>query len=326
VKERLTGAIILVAALVLLVPELLTGPSSKQGAKPAGEDSASMRSYTIDLADDSAAGRSSSAGPTSGPTAVTEEPVATAKVEEGDESDAGSAAESAPGNEGVASLGAAGDGAVESRSESDAAEETPSVAGRTGSQSAETARSASGPTAAGSKPAGDGKPGSDASVEPERPRSAFGPNAERPASPSVAPRSSSAGNVAGAASSGAASRREATAANSSASAARETSGSNTPAGRKGAETVPAPTRTASADAKSSKGWAVQLGVFEKRENAERLAKQVKGKGYPVIVNETSGTKHLYRVRVGPEKDRASADALNARLRAAGHSGAVVAIP
>jgi DedD protein len=71
---------------------------------------------------------------------------------------------------------------------------------------------------------------------------------------------------------------------------------------------------------------VQLGVFASRDNAERLAKQVKGKGYSVTVNESSGAKRLYRVRVGPEKDRGSADALKARLRAAGHAGTVVPYP
>jgi len=54
VKERLTGAIILVAVLVLLVPELLTGPESYTPAKPAGAEGAQLRSYTIDLQEDAA--------------------------------------------------------------------------------------------------------------------------------------------------------------------------------------------------------------------------------------------------------------------------------
>ena len=70
---------------------------------------------------------------------------------------------------------------------------------------------------------------------------------------------------------------------------------------------------------------MQLGVFASRENAERLAKQVKGKGYSVTVNETSGNgKRLFRVRVGPEADRPSADALRAKLRSAGFKDASVA--
>lgn len=51
-KERLTGAIILVALLVLLVPELLTGPRT-QDAPPAERavDEPPLRSYTIELGD-----------------------------------------------------------------------------------------------------------------------------------------------------------------------------------------------------------------------------------------------------------------------------------
>jgi DedD protein len=58
VKERLTGAIILVALIVLLVPELLTGPprltaalrpSRRPGAVAAAAGSARVRSYTLPL-------------------------------------------------------------------------------------------------------------------------------------------------------------------------------------------------------------------------------------------------------------------------------------
>jgi cell division septation protein DedD len=53
VKERLTGAIILVALIVLLVPELLTGPirsAPRAMASAAGEPP--LRSYTITLGDE----------------------------------------------------------------------------------------------------------------------------------------------------------------------------------------------------------------------------------------------------------------------------------
>src|SRR6185312_1565158 len=42
VKERLTGAIILVALIVLLVPELLTGPIRKKSAPAASSSAASV--------------------------------------------------------------------------------------------------------------------------------------------------------------------------------------------------------------------------------------------------------------------------------------------
>ncbi len=54
-KERLTGGVILVVLLVLLVPELLTGPEHfKVASQPAGAEGAQLRSYTIDLQDDAA--------------------------------------------------------------------------------------------------------------------------------------------------------------------------------------------------------------------------------------------------------------------------------
>jgi DedD protein len=53
VKERLTGAIILVALIVLLVPELLTGPiKSAPRAVVTSAEEPPLRSYTINLGDD----------------------------------------------------------------------------------------------------------------------------------------------------------------------------------------------------------------------------------------------------------------------------------
>jgi len=56
VKERLTGAIILVALIVLLVPELLSGPVRSAPRVAASTASSAeeppFRSYTINLADD----------------------------------------------------------------------------------------------------------------------------------------------------------------------------------------------------------------------------------------------------------------------------------
>ena len=47
-KQRLTGAVILVALFVLLVPELLTGP--REAHPPADDGSEEgLRRYTIDL-------------------------------------------------------------------------------------------------------------------------------------------------------------------------------------------------------------------------------------------------------------------------------------
>jgi DedD protein len=69
VKERLTGAIILVLLIVLLVPEFLKGPirTAPRAAAATAED-APLRSYTINLADDAHARGASTAAP-SGPQA-----------------------------------------------------------------------------------------------------------------------------------------------------------------------------------------------------------------------------------------------------------------
>ena len=55
VKERLTGAVILVALIVLLVPELLSGPvrsAPRHAAVASSAEEPPLRSYTINLADD----------------------------------------------------------------------------------------------------------------------------------------------------------------------------------------------------------------------------------------------------------------------------------
>ena len=69
---------------------------------------------------------------------------------------------------------------------------------------------------------------------------------------------------------------------------------------------------------------VQLGVFSIQANAERLAQELKSQGFHAQVSENSGGgRPLWRVRTGPVAERAAAEQLNARLRAAGHAGSVV---
>ena len=48
-KHRLTGGVILVVLLVLLVPEMLTGPRPAPAPPPLAPDQAPLRSYTMDL-------------------------------------------------------------------------------------------------------------------------------------------------------------------------------------------------------------------------------------------------------------------------------------
>ena len=71
------------------------------------------------------------------------------------------------------------------------------------------------------------------------------------------------------------------------------------------------------------GWVVQLGSFAQHTNAERLARQVRARGFKASVSQESSGRRLYRVRVGPGQDRAAATQLAAQLHAAGHSGAIV---
>ena len=63
---------------------------------------------------------------------------------------------------------------------------------------------------------------------------------------------------------------------------------------------------------------MQLGVFKSRENAERLALDVRTKGFKASVSlGTSGKEKRYRVRVGPAADRSAAQELRSKLKASG---------
>ena len=74
-------------------------------------------------------------------------------------------------------------------------------------------------------------------------------------------------------------------------------------------------------------WAVQLGSFGSAENAERLAADLRKQGYAAFLSEVdTQSGHLERVRIGPQKDRASAEAVAAKLKKAGYDGQVVPHP
>ena len=73
-------------------------------------------------------------------------------------------------------------------------------------------------------------------------------------------------------------------------------------------------------------FAVQLGTFGNRENADRLVREMNAKGFAAFVAPYTKENHeLYRVRVGPARDRAAAEALAAQLRRTGQSGSIVPI-
>ncbi|MBT8066297.1 MAG: SPOR domain-containing protein [Gammaproteobacteria bacterium] len=74
-------------------------------------------------------------------------------------------------------------------------------------------------------------------------------------------------------------------------------------------------------------WAVQLGSFSSKENADRLAANLRKQGYAAFLSQLSTSSgQLHRVRIGPQKDRQSAEAMAARLKKVGHEGQVVPHP
>jgi len=199
-KERLTGAIILVAVIVLLVPELLSGPRGPAKPAAAPADGPAVRSFKVDLR---------------------EEPRAS-----------------------TAQAGAA----------------QPSAA-----QSAQAEQAAAAPQPVASAPA----------AAPAVPADAAAANPE--------------------------------------------------AGSAHAPAHPAETHAPAVVHPSAAGtWSVQLGSFASEENAQRLAGELRSKGFHTSVSEGTGAGHRwYRVRVGPERDRPTAQAIAGRLRALGHPGSIV---
>jgi cell division septation protein DedD len=88
---------------------------------------------------------------------------------------------------------------------------------------------------------------------------------------------------------------------------------------------PAPPPAPATEAAVSSGaYLVQLGSFASRDNADRLAKQVRSQGFAVSVARGTSGRHLYKVLVGPAHDHAAAVQLEAKLHAAGHTGSIVA--
>lgn len=74
-------------------------------------------------------------------------------------------------------------------------------------------------------------------------------------------------------------------------------------------------------------WAVQLGSFSNQDNAERLAADLRKQGFAAFLSKLStDSSELVRVRVGPQKDRDSAQAMAEHLSRAGHAGQVVPHP
>ncbi len=94
-----------------------------------------------------------------------------------------------------------------------------------------------------------------------------------------------------------------------------------------AATPPTTEQVPAAVASSTGMWAVQLGSFSQQENAERLAADLRKQGHAAFLSQVmtaNGQNH--RVRIGPQKDRAAAEAIAAQLRKAGYEGKVLPHP
>ena len=87
------------------------------------------------------------------------------------------------------------------------------------------------------------------------------------------------------------------------------------------------TQPAAAESSTTGMWAVQLGSFGNQENAERLAAELRSQGHAAFLSQVrTASGQLHRVRVGPQADRASADAVAAELGKAGHDVKVLPHP
>ena len=104
-----------------------------------------------------------------------------------------------------------------------------------------------------------------------------------------------------------------------------------PAPQREPQSTPAKDTTAavkdSAPVSTTGMWAVQMGSFSSQANAEKLAAELRKQGFAAFISQLSTSSgELHRVRIGPQKDRESAEAMAERLRKAGHKGQVVPHP
>jgi len=93
------------------------------------------------------------------------------------------------------------------------------------------------------------------------------------------------------------------------------------------EAKPAAQPSTDANQSATGMWAVQLGSFSNKENAERLAADLREQGFAAFLSQLeTDSGALQRVRIGPQKDRASAEEIAKQLASAGHEGRVVPHP
>jgi DedD protein len=252
VKERLVGATILVVLIILIVPELLSGPKVRMPPAQAAGPTEAVRNVTVDLA-------TSKATPAeNGP------------------------ADNAPSENTVASAAA-----------SLPAQSSP-AAGAEGSGDAPQGNVAQGNDGAGNDAAGEA---TDSGGAPTAAESATreGP-AGAPALPSRATRAPGPPTIA-------------------------TLKAQQPAHGPEPDIESEPSTPRSV---SNHHWAVQLGSFASRANAEKLMRRLRPHDAAVYMSPSGkGASARYRVRIGPLADREAADRMAAKLKKEGQSASLV---
>ncbi len=255
VKERLVGATILMVLIVLIVPELLSGPKARVTPVPP----------------------SSAAGPVEAVRNVTVD-LATSKATQAEKTSAAladsSASAASPSAESASAFGASHSG--------DAASGT-AASGDATDPGTPTTEPAPGEAAVGAPvPSRTGRgPGSPtiATLKAQQPARSAQPELEsEPSIPRSAPKASNPGS--------------------------------------GNETAPTSV--------SNHHWAVQLGSFASRANAEKLVRRRKPQDAAIYMSPSGkGASARYRVRIGPLADRDAAERMMAKLKKEGQSASLV---
>jgi cell division septation protein DedD len=111
-------------------------------------------------------------------------------------------------------------------------------------------------------------------------------------------------------------------------AASTTTGSPKPAAPKPAAPAPAPARPAEANAAvpPGQGWVIQIAALTAANEANAIVKRWTSRGYNAYVQPPSNTNAFYRVRIGPYKTQAEADAAEAKLKKDGQATTWVTRP
>jgi cell division septation protein DedD len=83
-------------------------------------------------------------------------------------------------------------------------------------------------------------------------------------------------------------------------------------------------RTDAASAGTAGAWAVQLGSFAAKANAEKLVRTLRDEGYTVyVLSSGAGSAARYRVRLGPLADRDAAEHAVSKLKSKGYTASIV---